>query len=171
MTAKKEPAPKQPEEKAPETKAPEVKQDSELQRRAGELYTHYCKAVGGVAFNGDPLPTWDEFIADPKKTKQANAWLAVAFLAGAGAGPPAMRAKMSLTAVNKIGAGQEGLVFHAVGGSKVENGYPESGEDEDNTYAHYSPSGELTLTVANPALAGKFKPDEKYYLDFIRADA
>lgn len=25
------------------------------------IYTEYCKAVGGVAFNGDPLPDWDTF--------------------------------------------------------------------------------------------------------------
>jgi hypothetical protein len=31
--------------------------DSLLGRRA---YEAYCDAVGGVAFNGDQLPTWDE---------------------------------------------------------------------------------------------------------------
>lgn len=41
---------------------------------AGEMYRVYCEAVGGVAFNGDPLPGWDEFSTDPKKTKQAEAW-------------------------------------------------------------------------------------------------
>jgi len=45
---------------------------------AEELYTAYCKAVGGVAFNGDPLPSWAEFSADPSKTKQSNAWLEAA---------------------------------------------------------------------------------------------
>tara|TARA_R110000765_G_scaffold7963_8_gene26147 strand:+ start:3358 stop:3666 length:309 start_codon:yes stop_codon:yes gene_type:complete len=37
-------------------------------------YTTYCKEVGGVAFNGDELPDWEEFGSDPDKTKQANAW-------------------------------------------------------------------------------------------------
>jgi len=45
---------------------------------AGQLYEIYCKAVGGVAFNGDPLPSWDEFKNDPAKSKQANAWREVA---------------------------------------------------------------------------------------------
>lgn len=45
---------------------------------ANALYTKYCEAVGGVAFNGDPLPSWATFVADPSKSKQANAWLAVA---------------------------------------------------------------------------------------------
>ena len=42
------------------------------------IYTEYCDKVGGVAFNGDPLPSWSDFHADPKKTKQANAWIAAA---------------------------------------------------------------------------------------------
>lgn len=45
---------------------------------ARDLYTAYCAAVGGLAFNGDPLPDWDTFIADPNKEKQANAWLVTA---------------------------------------------------------------------------------------------
>lgn len=45
---------------------------------AGRLYTVYCRAVGGIAFNGDKLPTWEEFSTDPSKEKQAKAWLAVA---------------------------------------------------------------------------------------------
>ena len=45
---------------------------------AEELYTAYCAAVGGVAFNGDPLPDWATFFADPSKEKQSSAWLAAA---------------------------------------------------------------------------------------------
>lgn len=45
---------------------------------AGEIYTAYCAAVGGVAFNGDPLPSWHEFYSDPNKTKQSEAWLVAA---------------------------------------------------------------------------------------------
>lgn len=45
---------------------------------AEELYTAYCAAVGGVAYNGDPLPSWEEFSADPSKEKQTNGWLAAA---------------------------------------------------------------------------------------------
>ena len=43
---------------------------------ARELYTTYCEAVGGKAFNGDPLPAWEEFSADPKKMTQCAAWVA-----------------------------------------------------------------------------------------------
>lgn len=45
---------------------------------AGKLYETYCKNVGGVAFNGDPLPSWEEFSNDPSKKKQVQAWIAVA---------------------------------------------------------------------------------------------
>jgi hypothetical protein len=44
---------------------------------AGLLYDAYCAAVGGVAFNGDPLPDWKTFRADPAKQKQVEAWIAV----------------------------------------------------------------------------------------------
>lgn len=42
------------------------------------MYDTYCVAVGGVAFNGDPLPRWPEFSTDPGKQKQADAWRHVA---------------------------------------------------------------------------------------------
>lgn len=45
---------------------------------AGRLYEKYCAEVGGKAFNGDPLPSWQEFSSDPSKQKQANAWIASA---------------------------------------------------------------------------------------------
>ena len=41
------------------------------------LYQTYCEAVGGVAYDGKQLPTWAEFVKDPAKTKQAQAWGAV----------------------------------------------------------------------------------------------
>lgn len=45
---------------------------------AGRLYTVYCRAVGGKAFNGDTLPDWKVFSVDLKKLAQSNAWRAVA---------------------------------------------------------------------------------------------
>lgn len=40
-------------------------------------YAIYCHAVGGVAFNGDKLPNWEEFSKDPSKSKQCAGWRAV----------------------------------------------------------------------------------------------
>lgn len=45
---------------------------------ASALYAVYAAAVGGKAYNGDPLPTWSEFHKDEKKKTQSDAWLAVA---------------------------------------------------------------------------------------------
>lgn len=82
-----------------------------------------------------------------------------------------MRAKMRVTSVTPYPAEgtptQETLQFHAVAKS---TGYPADGSDEDNSYARWSPSGSLSLTVANPALLGKFTVGDKFYLDFTKAD-
>lgn len=42
---------------------------------ASIFYTEYCRAVGGKAFNGDPLPSWEKFATDVSKRKQAFAYL------------------------------------------------------------------------------------------------
>ena len=52
-----------------------------LNKLAEELYEIYCASVGGKAFNGDPLPKWDDFRNDPKKQKQSDAWIDVAIKA------------------------------------------------------------------------------------------
>ena len=49
-------------------------QDQKVEDLAGRMYDRYCNAVGGLAFNGDPLPAWSEFGSDPAKQKQANGW-------------------------------------------------------------------------------------------------
>jgi len=58
-----------------------MKPKADLEWTAKALYDRYRMAVGGVAFNGSPLPDWLYFRTDPTKTKQANAWLEVARLA------------------------------------------------------------------------------------------
>jgi hypothetical protein len=45
---------------------------------AARLYTAYRAAVGGKAFNGDPLPDWATFRSDPTKKLQSDAWIAAA---------------------------------------------------------------------------------------------
>jgi len=49
-------------------------------------------------------------------------------------------------------------------------GYDETGNDEDNTFAKWSPSGSLTLFVVNPALWDQFKVGQKLYTDFTEAE-
>ncbi len=78
-----------------------------------------------------------------------------------------MRAKLQVESVT-LSNGSETLKFHAVCKS---GSYPADGHDEDNTYARYSPSANLEIIVANPALHGKFKPGQKFYVDFTEATA
>lgn len=46
--------------------------------KAIELYDVYTAAVGGKSYDGRPLPSGVEFMRDPTKQKQADAWRAVA---------------------------------------------------------------------------------------------
>lgn len=60
--------------------------EPEYRTLAKKMYDVYCEAVGGVAFNGDPLPKSEEFFSDESKRKQSNAWdesakAAIVFLA------------------------------------------------------------------------------------------
>lgn len=77
-----------------------------------------------------------------------------------------MRAKMQVSKVER-GVGVDRIICNAVARS---DRYPDDGSDEDNTYAKFSPMGELTLSIANPALLGKIEPGTKFYLDFTRVD-
>lgn len=74
-----------------------------------------------------------------------------------------MRAKVRINRVTDFGGNQCEIVANPV--AKKES-YPEDGYDEDNTYAKYSPMGEFKLTIANPALYGKLKPGQVFYVDF-----
>lgn len=82
-------------------------------------------------------------------------------------GARVMRAKMRVVSVQKHeGSDNETLRLYGVAKS---DGYPADGVDEDNSFARWSPSVELTITIANPALWGKFKADDKFYVDFTPA--
>jgi hypothetical protein len=76
-----------------------------------------------------------------------------------------MRAKMQVQSVEQFN-GSEKLNFSAVCGKAP---FGANGESEDNTFARYTPSGSLSLVVNNPDLLGKFKPGQKFYLDFTES--
>ena len=79
---------------------------------------------------------------------------------------PIMRAKIQLESITLRGetsSKQEQLKFHGV---CKPGGYPNDGRDEDNTFALWSPSIALEMTITNPELHGKFKPNQKFYIDF-----
>ena len=59
----------------------------------------------------------------------------------------------------------ETLQMHAVCAPK----YDETGLDEDNTFAKFSPGAQLSINIANPALWGQFKVGDRFYVDFTPA--
>lgn len=87
----------------------------------------------------------------------------------------AMRAKLRVSYVHRDGTADEHgdsrfeqLKFHAVGPSGA---YPDGGLDEDNTFARYTPQAELSMTINNPALLGKFEHGQTFYVDFIEVNS
>ena len=77
-----------------------------------------------------------------------------------------MKAKMQVSQVTDFGSNTQEVKMVPVCGSQP---YGPNGESEDNTFARYSPSGELRLIITNPDLTGKLKPGQKLYLDFTEA--
>ena len=76
----------------------------------------------------------------------------------------AMRAKLQVASVTQYG-GYETLKFHAV----CPPSFDKDGLHEDSTFSKYSPSATLEISITNPALHGKFKPGDKFYVDFTPA--
>lgn len=77
-----------------------------------------------------------------------------------------MRAKLFISKVERHGTGdnaQDVLTMHGV---SRKDSYPEDGSDENNTYAKFSPSVSLQITIANPALVGVYSPGDTFYVDF-----
>lgn len=72
-----------------------------------------------------------------------------------------MRAKLQIESVTLNGHSEQ-LKFRAVygGGSNA----------EDNTFSEATPSAELTMSVTNKELHGKFKPGQKFYVDFTEVE-
>lgn len=82
-----------------------------------------------------------------------------------------MRAKMQVGSVfpardSEGNTVSETLHFHGVSKSGA---YPDDGSDEDNSFAKWSPSINLTMQVTNPALFGQLAPGQKFYVDFSPA--
>jgi hypothetical protein len=83
------------------------------------------------------------------------------------AGPVPMRAKFVVHSVSTNKSGDQVTSENVSFGAVAKSGaYPEDGSDEDNTYARWSPSASCSISIANPALFGKFKPGQKFYVDF-----
>lgn len=75
---------------------------------------------------------------------------------------PTMRAKMVVAGVTGTGTSQT-LNMRAVCKS---DGYPADGSDENNSFARWTPSANLSMCINNPELVGKFKEGDTFYVDF-----
>lgn len=60
----------------------------------------------------------------------------------------------------------EEIKMHCVCGNQP---FGPNGESEDNSFARWSPSGNLNITVTNPNLFGKFVAGQKFYIDMTPA--
>jgi hypothetical protein len=77
-----------------------------------------------------------------------------------------MRAKLKVTDVTRHSETCEQLKFCGVSASQ----YPADGSDENNSFARWSPSVALDISITNPALIGSFEIGDTFYVDFIPAD-
>ena len=75
-----------------------------------------------------------------------------------------MRAKLLVTSVSSQDT-SERVTFRGVSKSI----YADDGLDEENTYAKFTPTLSLDITITNPALLGKLKAGQKFYVDFVPA--
>lgn len=79
-----------------------------------------------------------------------------------------MRAKLEVRSVKSYGEPptSESVEMWAVTGKAP---FGAQGESEDNTFARYTPQASFMASINNPALLGKFKVGQKFYVDFTEA--
>lgn len=78
---------------------------------------------------------------------------------------PTMRAKFKVTNVEAIGDSFQNVTLQAV----TDAPFDANGNSEDNSFARWTPSGQITMSITNPVLIGKISPDQKFYVDFTPA--
>lgn len=78
---------------------------------------------------------------------------------------------MRVQSVREAGLGPTGLPCEELkfGVGYKQDGYPADGTDEDNSFALFTPSLDMNMQITNPALVGKFKVGDTFYVDFIPA--
>ena len=77
-----------------------------------------------------------------------------------------MRAKMQVQSVTRYANPAETIKMSAVCGKAP---FGAAGESEDNTFARFTPSGTMELSITNPDLIGKITPGQKFSVDFHEA--
>ena len=80
---------------------------------------------------------------------------------------PKMRAKMRVVHTKQHSDTFEELELSAVCKS---DGYPADGSDENNSFAKWTPSATLKMSITNPDLVGQFIAGQTFYVDFTLAE-
>ena len=73
-----------------------------------------------------------------------------------------MIAKFVLNKVTKQSETCEELQFNAV----TSKPFDADGKSEDNDFARWTPTGEIKMTVTNPALIGSLKEGQAFHVEF-----
>lgn len=76
-----------------------------------------------------------------------------------------MRAKFKVTKVETTGDEFQQVTMMAVS----DQPFDRDGHSDDNSFARWTPSGELKMSITNPKLLGVLKEGQKFYLDFTEA--
>lgn len=76
-----------------------------------------------------------------------------------------MIAKFKVTKVENFAANSQQVTMMAV----TEKPFDADGKSDDNSFATWTPSGELKMTITNPNLVGALKEGAKFYLNFSEA--
>lgn len=74
---------------------------------------------------------------------------------------PSIVAKFEVSSVEKY-EGQENWTFMAV----TSKPFDALGQNEDNSFARWTPCGNITMTVQNPALLGRLERGKKFRVYF-----
>lgn len=82
-----------------------------------------------------------------------------------------MRAKIQINSVTVTKDENDKTTHEVVKANPVSNKpFNPDGESEDNSFARWTPSGSVELTITNPDLFGKFVAGQKFYVDFTPAE-
>lgn len=83
---------------------------------------------------------------------------------------PVMRAKMLVeTAELQKFEGYEDQLKVSMR-AVYKDGYDETGLDENNTYAKFTPVADLDMIIQNPALVNKIQEGQVFYVDFSEVE-
>jgi hypothetical protein len=81
-----------------------------------------------------------------------------------------MRAKLQITKVETHKTDKGETLQETVSMMPVTSKpFNPDGENEDNTFARWTPGGTVSLTISNPKLFGKFTEGQRFYADFTPA--